>query len=147
MSSSVRRYVMAAVALAVVALIVVPLAAASSHGNKPARQVAKPKIKGEEAGYFGNALSTRTVSVIVYTDLQPGAGHKVSVCLKGNTCKRAVGHSAKVAWYRADFNTPTKTMSDSVTFTAYASNSAGRTTVRATKPVLCIKNDGSTPQT
>jgi hypothetical protein len=144
---SARRYLAAAAALAVVALIVVPLAAASSHGQKPARHVAKPSIKGGEAGYFGNALTTQTVSVIVYTNLQPGAGHKVSVCLRGNTCKRAVGHSAKVAWYRADFKTPTLTMSDSVTFTAYASNAAGRTKVTVTKPVLCIKDDGSTPQT
>jgi hypothetical protein len=147
MSRSARRYAAAALTLAVAALIVVPLAAASSHGKKSAHHVAQPKIKGEEAGYFGNELSTRTVSVIVYTTLQPGAGHKVSVCLRGNTCKKAVGHSAKVAWYRADFNTPTLTMSDSVTFTAYASNAAGRTKVTVTKPVLCIKDDGSTPQT
>jgi hypothetical protein len=147
MSRPARRYVVAALSLAVLALIVVPLAAASSHGKRPARHVAKPTIKGEEAGYFGNELSTRTVSVIVYTTLQPGAGHKVSVCLRGNTCKKAVGHSAKLAWYRADFNTPTLTMSDSVTFTAYASNAAGKTKVTVTKPVLCIKDDGSTPQT
>jgi hypothetical protein len=38
------------------------------------------------------------------------------------------------------------TMSDHVTFTAYASDAAGRTKVTATKPVLCIKNDGSVPQ-
>ncbi len=142
-----RRYVLAALTLAVIALIVVPLAAAASHGKKAARHVAKPKIKGEEAGYFGNDLSTRTVSVIVYTNLGPRAGNKVSVCLRGNTCKKAVGHDAKLAWYRADFNTPTLTMSDHVTFTAYASDSAGRTKVKATKPVLCIKDDGSTPQT
>ena len=147
MSRPTRRYVVAALLLALVALIVVPLAAAASHGNKPARHVAKPTIKGAEAGYFGNALSTRTVSVIVYTTLAPRAGNRVSVCLKGNTCKKAVGHDAKVAWYRADFNTPTLTMSSTVTFTAYASNSAGRTITKMTKPVLCIKDDGSTPQT
>ena len=87
------------------------------------------------------------MSVIVYTSLGPSSGNKVSVCLRGNTCKKAVGHDAKLAWYRADFNTPTLTMSDSVTFTAYASDAAGRTKVKVTKPVLCIKDDGSTPQT
>src|ERR1700753_3297489 len=147
MSRPARRYTAAAVSLAVVVLIVAPLAPASSHGKKAAPHLAKPKINGAEAGYFGNALTTKTVSVIVYTNLQPGAGHKVRGGRRGNTCKKAVGHSAKVAWYRADFNTPTLTMSDSVTFTAYASNAAGRTAAKMTKPVLCIKDDGSTPQT
>jgi hypothetical protein len=147
MSRPARRYTAVALSLAVVALIVVPLAAAASHGSKPSSHVAKPKIKGSEAGYFGNALSTQTVSVIVYSNLGPSAGNRVSVCLRGNTCKKAVGHNAKLPWYRADFNTPTLTMSDSVTFTAYARDAAGRTTAKITKPVLCIKDDGSTPQT
>jgi hypothetical protein len=130
----------------VIALIVVPLAGASSH---PAHVKAKhkPKIKDEEAGYFGNANTTRTVSVLVYTNLGPRAGVHVTVCMRGNTCKKARGHNAKLAWYRADFNTPLMTMSNHVTFTAYASDAAGRTKVTVTKPVLCINNDGSTPQT
>jgi hypothetical protein len=139
-----RRWGAAFLVLAALALIVVPLAFASS---RPAKHRAKPKIKNEEAGYFGSALTTRTVSVIVYTNLGPRAGVHVTVCMRGNACKKAVGHNAKLAWYRADFNTPQMTMSDHVTFTAYARNAAGRTKVTATKPVLCIKNDGSTPQT
>jgi hypothetical protein len=140
-----RRSGAALLVLAALALIAVPLAFASARTTKHHR--ARPKIKNEEAGYFGSALTTRTVSVIVYTNLGPRAGVHVTVCMRGNACKKAVGHNAKLAWYRADFNTRQMTMSDHVTFTAYAKNAAGRTKVKATKPVLCIKNDGSTPQT
>jgi hypothetical protein len=143
MSTPRRRWVAAFLVFGALALIVVPLAFASS---RPAKHRAKPKIKNSEAGYFGSALTTRTVSVVVYTNMGPRAGVHVTVCLRGNTCKKAVGHNAKLDWYRADFNTPQMTMSDHVTFTAYASDAAGRTKVTATKPVLCIKNDGSTPQ-
>jgi hypothetical protein len=129
-------------ALTAVLLAVLPLATASSQPGKPG----KPKIKTEEAGYFGSGQSTRTVSVLVYTNLGPRAGVRVTVCMQGNTCKKAHGHNAKLAWYRADFNTRQMTMSDRVTFTAIASNAAGATKVTATKPVLCIRNDGSTPQ-
>jgi hypothetical protein len=141
-----RRGGAALLVLAALELIVVPLAFASSPALHRAHK-AKPTIKAEEAGYFGSALTTRTVSVIVYTNRGPRAGVHVTVCMRGNTCKKAIGHNAKLAWYRADFNTRQMTMSDHVTFTAYASNAAGRTKVTATKPVLCIKNDGSTPQT
>jgi hypothetical protein len=138
-----RRSGAALLVPAILALIIAPLAFASTRTTK---HRAKPKIKTEEAGYFGSGLTTRTVSVFVYTNLGPRAGVHVTVCMKGNTCKKAAGHNAKLAWWRADFNTPQKTMSDTVTFTAYATNAAGRTKVTATKPVLCIKNDGSTPQ-
>ncbi len=144
MVGSPRR---AAVLLVLVAvLIAVPIAAASSGGAKakPGRP-SKPKIKAEEAGYFGNALTTHTVSVFIYSNLGPRAGVHVTVCLRGNTCKPAEGHNAKLAWYRADFKTPLMSMSNRVTFTAYASDAAGRTRVTATKPVLCIHNNGSTP--
>jgi hypothetical protein len=144
MSLPRRRWGAALLAFAVLALIVTPLAIAASRHGKASH---KPKIKGEEAGYFGNALTTRTVSVFVYTNLGPRAGVHVTVCMRGNTCKKARGHNAKLPWYQADFNTRQMTMSDHVTFTAYAKNAAGRTKVKATKPVLCIKNDGSTPQT
>jgi hypothetical protein len=142
-----RRWGAAFLVLAALALLVVPLAFASSRTTTHKAHKGKPKIKATEAGYFGSALTTRSVSVFVYTNLGPRAGVHVTVCMRGNTCKKAVGHNAKLAWYRADFNTPQKTMSDTVTFTAYASDRAGRIKVTATKPVLCIKNDGSTPQT
>jgi hypothetical protein len=142
MVDSARR--VAALAALAALVIAVPLATASSGTTKAKT---KPKIKTEEAGYFGNGLQTRTVSVIVYSNLGPRAGNRVTVCLKGNTCKKARGHDANLAWYRADFDTPTLTMADRVTFTAYASDAAGHTRVTVTKPVLCIKNNGSTPQT
>jgi hypothetical protein len=72
------------------------------------------------------------------------------VCLKDGRCKKAVGHHAPahstLAWYSATFSTPMLTMQDHLTFTAVAADAAGRSTVTVTKPVLCIKGAGSTPQ-
>ncbi len=132
------------IAMGAILLIAAPFAGASarSRAGKPG----KPKIKAEEAGYFGSGLTTRTVSVFVYTNRGPRAGVHVTVCMKGNTCKKARGHNGKLAWYRADFNTPQMTMSSRVTFTATAKDAAGQSRVTATKPVLCIHNDGSTPE-
>lgn len=142
MISSARR---AGLLLMLGALVAVVLVATASSGSAKAKT--KPRINADEAGYFGNGLKTRRVSVFVYSNFGPRAGNRVTVCLRGYTCKPAVGHDAKLAWYRADFNTPTMTMADRVTFTAYASDEAGRTKVTATKPILCIHNDGSTPET
>lgn len=130
--------------LSVLVLAAVPVAAASSHHAAP-----KPKIKTEEVGYFGSGLSTRQVIVIVYA-VGPRARDQVTICLKDGRCKTARGHHAPahstLAWYTATFSTGLKTMQDRVTFTATATDAAGRARVTATKPVLCIKNDGSTPQ-
>lgn len=102
-------------------------------------------IRGAEVGYFGGATVTRTVSVFVYSDLGPSAGNRVTVCLAGK-CERARGHDAKLAWYSASFRTRGYRMGDRVTFTVTASDGSRRDTVRATHDLLCMHNNGSTPQ-
>lgn len=130
-------------ALGIALLVAVPLATASAGPAKPTR----PKIKTEEAGYFGNALVTRQLTVFVYSNLGPRAGNHVMVCLKGGKCEKAHGHNAGLAWYSAAFTTHSMRMDDPVTFTAIASDKSGQTKVTVTKPLLCMHNDGSTPQT
>jgi hypothetical protein len=145
MRRSPRRYAIAVVlVLLAVLAAVVPLAAASSSSPSPA---GKPRIKTEEAGYFGSALVTRSISVFVYSNLGPRAGNRVTVCLKGGKCERAQGHNARLAWYQANFDTHPLRMGDPVTFTATASDVNGRAKVTVTKPLLCMHNSGSTPQT
>jgi hypothetical protein len=116
-----------------------PLATAGARASKPV-------IKTEEVGYFGSASVTRHVSVFVYSNLGPRAGNHVTVCL-GGTCKRARGHNARLAWYSASFSTRALRMGDAVKFTATAKDAAGRAKVTVTKPLLCMHNNGSTPQT
>lgn len=133
-----RRRPTAAV-LGVAALFaVLPLASAGAHASKPV-------IKTEEVGYFGSATVTRQVSVFVYSNLGPRAGNHVTVCL-GGKCKTAVGHNARLAWYSASFTTRSLHMGDPVKFTATAKDSAGQSKVIVTKPLLCMHNNGSTPQ-
>jgi hypothetical protein len=118
---------------------VLPLATAGARSSKPA-------IKTEEVGYFGSATITSQVSVFVYSNQGPRAGNRVTVCL-GGTCKTAKGHNARLAWYSASFTTRALHMGDSVSFTATAKNAAGQNKVSVTRPLLCMHNDGSTPQT
>jgi len=105
----------------------------------------KPAIKGEEVGYFGGATVTTRVTVFVYSNLEPSAGNKVTVCIRGK-CERALGHNAPTAWYSASFRTRALRMGDHVTFTAVASSSTGEAKVTVTKSLLCMHNNGSTPQ-
>jgi hypothetical protein len=128
-----------AVGCAAALFAVLPLASAGA-------QPAKPMIKTEEVGYFGGAKVTHQVSVFVYSNLGPRAGNHVTVCL-GGTCKAAKGHNARLAWYSATFSTRGLHMGDPVRFRAIAKSSAGQARVSVTKPLLCMHNDGSTPQT
>lgn len=124
--------------------LVLALGSAVVPAITSARSV-KPVIKGVEVGYFGSAVVTHQVSVFVYSNLGPRAGTHVTVCLRG-VCKRAHGHNARTAWYSASFHTSGLRMGDRVTFTATAADSAGQTKVTATKNLLCMHNNGSTPQ-
>lgn len=108
--------------------------------------VARPMIKGEEVGYFGGATIAHHIDVFVYSNLGPSAGNRVTVCLAGR-CERAHGHNATLAWYRATFTIHGKPMGAPVSFHVTASDAAGEATVRVTKPLLCMHNNGSTPQT
>jgi hypothetical protein len=106
-----------------------------------------PLIKGAEAGFFGGGMTTHTVDVFVYSDLGPAAGNHVTVCLAGR-CVRAHGHNAPLAWYSAEFRTRQYTMGEHITFTVRASDGARQASVRVrlTRDVLCMRNNGSTPQ-
>jgi hypothetical protein len=138
LTSAGRWPVIVAVLCAGALFVVLPL---TSAGARPS----KPVIKTEEVGYFGSATVTHQVSVFVYSNLGPRAGNHVTVCL-GGKCKAAQGHNARLAWYSASFSTRGLHMGDAVKFTATAKNSAGQTSVSVTKPLLCMHNDGSTPQ-
>lgn len=107
--------------------------------------VSKPLIKGEEVGYFGGATVTHQVDVFVYSNLGPRAGNRVTVCLYGK-CEAARGHNASTAWYSAAFTTRGLRMGDPVKFSVVASNSAGRSSASVTRMLLCMHNNGSTPQ-
>lgn len=102
-------------------------------------------IKGAEVGYFGGATVTHTVDVFVYSDLGPAAGNHITVCLNGH-CQRARGHNARLAWYSAAFRTRGYRMGDRVTFSVLASDDGKQTQVRVTHDLLCMHNNGSTPQ-
>jgi hypothetical protein len=113
--------------------------------SAPAARVSRPKIKGDEVGYFGSAAVTHRISVFVYSNLGPSDGTVVTVCIAGR-CKRARGHSRPAPWYSASFTTRGLRMGDPVRFTVLASDSAGHSKVTVTKDLLCMHNDGSTPQ-
>lgn len=119
-------------------LIAIAAPLASAHGSKPV-------IKGEEVGYFGGATVTYQADVFVYSNLGPRSGTHVNVCMNG-TCERAVGHTAKLAWYSAAFKIRGLRMGDPVKFSVVESNASGRATVTVTRPLLCMHNNGSTPQ-
>jgi hypothetical protein len=124
------------------AILLAALAAGPAVATAPA---GKPRIKATEVGYFGSATVTRHVSVFVYSNVGPSAGARVTVCL-GGVCKRARGHDARLAWYRADFRTRGLQMGDRVHFSATAADAAGRSHVSVTHDLLCMHNNGSVPQ-
>jgi hypothetical protein len=128
-----------------VALFAVVVAAALPAATAAqAARPTKPAIKAVEVGYFGNANVAHTIVVFVYTRSQPNRT-RVTVCHNG-VCERAHGHSAKVAWYSASFKTSPLPMGAPVTFSAVASNSMGKARTRVTQGLLCMHNNGSTPQ-
>jgi hypothetical protein len=124
---------------AVVALAATALPAAASA------RMEKPRIEATEVGYFGSALIAHRINVFVYANLGPSAGNRVTVCVRG-VCEHARGHNARTAWYSAAFTTAGLRMGDPVTYTAIASDAAGRSKVTATGDLLCMHNNGSTPQ-
>lgn len=102
-------------------------------------------IKGEEVGYFGGATVTHTVDIFVYSSLGPAAGNHVTVCLAGR-CERARGHNASLAWYSASFRTRGYRMGNQIIFTVTASDGPRHVRVQVTQGLLCMHNNGSTPQ-
>jgi hypothetical protein len=127
-----------AMTISALALVCAPPAGAGAAGTNSL-------IKGEEAGFFGGGMTTHTVDVFVYSDLGPTAGNHVTVCLAGR-CERARGHDARLAWYSASFQTREYRMGDPITFTVRASDGPRQANLRVTRPVLCMHNNGSTPQ-
>ena len=125
--------------IALVGLVLAALPAAAGAAGTPAL------IKGEEVGYFGGATVTRTVSVFVYSKLGPAAGNRITVCVEGN-CQKAHGHNAPLAWYAATFRTHGLHMGDQVRLTVLASDGARQSKVQVTRQLLCMHNNGSTPQ-
>ena len=123
--------------MAIVVTVVVPAAGSA--------RTVKPAIRGDEVGYFGTGLLAHRLSVFVYSSTQPRAGTRVTVCVKG-VCKRARGHGGRVAWYSASFRTSPLPMGAPVTFSAVVSSPAGRAGTKVTKGLLCMHNNGSTPQ-
>jgi len=128
--------------------LLIAFAALAATTTLPAAAVGRSNslIKGEEVGYFGGATVTHTVDVFVYSDLGPAAGNHVTVCLAGR-CQPARGHSASLAWYSASFRTRGYRMGDRVTFTVRASDGPRHVRVQVTHGLLCMHNNGSTPQT
>jgi hypothetical protein len=127
---------MAVVLFAVLVAAALPAATAA--------RATKPTIKTDEVGYFGASVVTNRIDIFVYSRFGPRTGTHVTVCVKG-VCEKARGHNGRLAWYSASFKSRTLKMWDPVTFTAIASNSAGRTRRTVTKELLCIHNSGSTP--
>lgn len=128
------------------ALALLPILLAAAVPSAALGGNGRPVIKGEEVGYFGSASVTYRMSVFVYSNLGPSAGNQVTVCLRG-TCERARGHSARLNWYSATFSTRGMRMGDWVRFTVRAADGAGASQLTVTKPLLCMHNNGSTPQT
>ena len=108
-------------------------------------RVSSPVIKGEEVGYFGSALVAHRIDVFVYSNVSPRVGGRVTVCL-GGKCERAVGHGEPGPWYSASFSTAGLRMGDQVRFTVVESDAAGQAKVTVARPLLCMHNNGSTPQ-
>jgi hypothetical protein len=107
--------------------------------------MSRPVIKGVEVGYFGSATVTHRVAVFVYSNMAPRAGSRVTVCLEGK-CERALGHKSPAPWYSATFSSRGLRMGDPVRFKVVAADAAGRSKVTVSRPLLCMHNNGSTPQ-
>ncbi|HEY6396439.1 MAG TPA: hypothetical protein VIX82_03190 [Solirubrobacteraceae bacterium] len=130
----------------VVSVLLLAGAIPTALAAHPSKTVAKkPVIRGEEVGYFGSALVAHRIWVFAYSSPGPSAGNHVVVCFRGK-CETAHGHNASTPWYAAAFKTPGLHMGDPVTFTVLASTSAGRAKVKVTEGLLCMHNNGSTPQ-
>ena len=127
------------------ALLLAGLAALLALPSAASAHTPKPVIKGDEVGYFGGATVTYTMSVFVYSNLGPRAGNHVTVCVHGR-CKAARGHNARLDWYSVSFSTRGLRMGQSVRFTIRASTSAGSARATVNRPLLCMHNNGSTPQ-
>ena len=106
---------------------------------------ARPHIRTAEVGYFGGATVTHQFEVFVYSNLGPRAGNHVTVCV-GGVCKRAHGHNARLAWFSATFHSSGLQMGQPVTFTATAADASGHSSRTFTSGLLCMHNNGSTPQ-
>lgn len=132
----VRRKI--AILVVMLALPAVGPAAASAAGSSAL-------VKNAEVGYFGGATVTYTVSVFVYSNLGPATGNHVTVCLEG-TCELARGHNARLAWYSASFRTRGLRMGDAVRFSIIAKQGARQSRLSVTRDLLCMHNNGSTPQ-
>ena len=130
----------------VVLSVVVMAAALAAATAARTTKTTKPAIQAVEVGYFGSGLVAHRIDVFVYSNSEPRAGTHVTVCVKG-VCEKARGHSGKPAWYSASFSSQPLPMGAPVTFSAVASNSAGKTKKMVTKGLLCMHNNGSTPQT
>jgi hypothetical protein len=134
-------------------IVVALTAATSARTSKPATKAstataartAKPAIKAIEVGYFGTGLVAHRIDVFVYSNVGPRADTRVTVCVKG-VCERARGHNGTLAWYQASFASAPLRMGAPVTFSATVSNSAGRSKTKVTQGLLCMHNNGSTPQ-
>lgn len=108
-------------------------------------RMSAPVIKGEEVGYFGSALVAHRIDVFVYSNMSPRAGGQVTVCV-GSKCERALGHREPAPWYSASFSTAGLRMGARVRFTVMESDTAGQAKVTVMRPLLCMHNNGSTPQ-
>jgi hypothetical protein len=126
-------------------LAVVTLALAAAGPAAASAAGSSALIKGEEVGYFGSATVTHTVSVFVYSDRGPAAGNHVTICLEG-TCEPARGHNARLAWYSASFRTRGLHMGDAVRFSVLATEGGRHAKLSVTRDLLCMHNNGSTPQ-
>lgn len=140
-----RRVSLTALAGQSVSVLLLAALAAAMTPSAVAARAAKPSIRGVEVGYFGGATVTRRVSVFVYPNLGPSAGDEVTVCLEGR-CEQARGHARPAPWYAAAFRTRGLRMGDPIKFAVIASDAAGHTKLAVTRDLLCMHNDGSTPQ-
>ena len=126
--------------VALAALVVVVLPAVTSA------RTARPVIKYNEVGYFGSANVAHEISVFVYSRQSPSSGNHVTVCYRGQ-CEAATGHNASLSWFQASFSSPPLRMGAPVKYTIIARNSGGQVKRTITKGLLCMHNNGSTPQT
>lgn len=132
------RLIGSCIALAAAALVAAPVVSAS---------VERPVIRGAEVGYFGSGTVAHRISVFVYSSLGPGAGERVTVCVRG-VCRAARGHDGPtLAWYSASFSSRPLRMGDPVDYKVIARDADGQTSKTVTSNLLCMHNNGSTPQT
>lgn len=127
------------ICLALAVLVAGALPAGAGAAGTPAL------IKAEEVGYFGSATVTHSLTVFVYSNVGPAAGNHITVCHAGK-CEPAHGHNASLAWYAATFKIRGLRMGDTVRFTVHASDGARQSQAQVSDQLLCMHNNGSTPQ-